>query len=58
MATRFHLAHGAATDLIAMTLPEFFTPTAETFFDFAKTAKPAPVSARIPVAKNSRYAAV
>jgi catalase len=27
MATRFHLAGGAATDLIAMTLPEFFTPT-------------------------------
>jgi catalase len=48
MATRFHLAHGAATDLIAMTLPEFFTPTAETFFDFAKTAKPAPVSRESP----------
>ena len=42
MATRFHLAEGAATDLIAMTLPEFFTPTPETFLDFAVTAKPAP----------------
>jgi catalase len=42
MATRFHLAEGAATDLIAMTLPEFFTPTPETFLDFAVAAKPAP----------------
>ena len=42
MATRFHLAEGAATDLIAMTLPEFFTPTPETFLEFACKAKPAP----------------
>jgi len=42
MATRFHLAEGAATDLIAMTLPEFFTPTPETFLEFAMAAKPAP----------------
>ena len=40
MATRFHLADGAATDLIAMTLPEFFTPTGDTFYDFAVKAKP------------------
>jgi catalase len=40
MATRFHLAGGAATDLIAMTLPEFFTPTPETFLEFAKWAYP------------------
>jgi catalase len=38
MATRFHLADGGATDLIAMTLPEFFTPTPETFLDFALAA--------------------
>ena len=31
MATRFHLANGGETDLIAMTLPEFFTPTPEFF---------------------------
>ena len=31
MATRFHLANAAEHDLIAMTLPEFFTPTPETF---------------------------
>ena len=42
MATRFHLADGAATDLIAMTLPEFFTPTPETFLEFACKAKPTP----------------
>ncbi|MBK0328418.1 catalase [Rhodobacteraceae bacterium F11138] len=42
MATRFHLPDGAATDLIAMTLPEFFAPTPETFLDFARAAAPAP----------------
>jgi len=46
MATRFHLseATGEATDLIAMTLPEFFTATPEAFLDFAVTAKPGPVA--------------
>jgi catalase len=48
MATRFHLSQDAATDLIAMTLPEFFTPTAETFLDFAKTARPASFSRESP----------
>ncbi|UWQ90370.1 catalase [Aliisedimentitalea scapharcae] len=42
MATRFHLSDGGATDLVAMTLPEFFAPTPETFLEFAKEAKPAP----------------
>jgi catalase len=42
MATRFHLAGGAATDLIAMTLAEFFAPTPETFLDFAVASKPTP----------------
>jgi catalase len=48
MATRFHLANGAATDLIAMTLSEFFTPTPETFLSFAEAAKPAPVMRESP----------
>ncbi len=43
MATRFHLSDDIATDLIAMTLPEFFAPTPEAFWDFAKRAKPIPV---------------
>ena len=42
MATRFHLADATATDLIAMTLPEFFTATPEAFLDFAVAARPAP----------------
>ena len=42
MATRFHLAKGDATDLIAMTLAEFFAPTPETFLDFALASKPEP----------------
>lgn len=43
MATRFHLEGGAATDLIAMTLREFFSPTPEDFLEFAKAAIPVPV---------------
>jgi catalase len=55
MATRFHLADDVApdrldrlsienaTDLIAMTLPEFFTRTPEAFLDFLNEAKPVPV---------------
>ena len=42
MATRFHLADGAATDLIAMTFREFFTPTPETFMAFFEAARPTP----------------
>jgi catalase len=42
MATRFHLANDDATDLIAMTLPEFFTATPEAFLDFLETAKLVP----------------
>jgi catalase len=42
MATRFHLRDGAATDLIAMTLAEFFTPTVDDFLKFAKAAQPKP----------------
>lgn len=42
MATRFHLSKGTETDLIAMTLPEFFAPTPEKFLEFAKMAAPKP----------------
>ncbi|MBR0696035.1 catalase [Bradyrhizobium lablabi] len=48
MATRFHLSDGSATDLIAMTLPEFFVPTVDQFFEFARTAKPKPVRRESP----------
>lgn len=43
MAVRFHLADGSAADLLAMTLPEFFTRTVETFGPFAEKTKPVPV---------------
>ncbi|MGB3247183.1 MAG: catalase [Sulfitobacter sp.] len=39
-AVRFHLPDDTSTDLIAMTLPEFFTPTPETFLEFAVAARP------------------
>ena len=46
MATRFYLSEKGeneiATDLIAMTLPEYFTPTVDTFLAFAEMAKPTP----------------
>jgi catalase len=47
MATQFHLANGV-TDLIAMTLPAFFTPSPETFLSFLKASRPAPVTRESP----------
>jgi len=43
MATRFHLEEGRATDLIAMTLGEFFSRTVEEFLAFSKAAQQTPV---------------
>src|ERR1700761_5826604 len=43
MATRFFLKERAATDLIAMTLTEFFVPTVDDFLAFTKAAVPTPV---------------
>jgi catalase len=40
LAIRFQLANGAAADLIAMTLNEFFTPTVETFLKFSPATIP------------------
>ena len=48
MAVRFRLSDGSDTDLIAMTLPEFFAPTPEAFLDFAKMAVPKPVTVETP----------
>lgn len=48
MAVRFHLSDGKDTDLIAMTLPEFFAPTPEGFLDFAEMAKPKPYKGQTP----------
>ncbi|MFT6227997.1 MAG: catalase [Paracoccaceae bacterium] len=43
MALRFHLSPGD-TDLISMTLREFFSPTLEKFFDLTAAAQPRPIS--------------
>ena len=43
MAVRFDLPDGTATDLVAMTLPQFFASTPQTFLDFARAGSPAPV---------------
>lgn len=59
MAVRFHLDGDrdgdSATDLIAMTLPTFFTPTPEAFLDFAIAAKPAPCVRESPWRKIIDY---
>ena len=43
MATRFHLADDRATDLLAMTLREFFSATPEEFLALSKAAQMVPV---------------
>ncbi len=48
MATRFHLKDGIATDLIAMTLGEFFVPTVKDFLDFTRAAQQTPVKKESP----------
>lgn len=48
MATRFHLSETTATDLVAMTLGEFFTPTVESFLAFTKAARPVAAKAEGP----------
>ncbi len=45
MATRFHLTANAPTDLIAMTLREFFVNTVDEFLDFARSARQTPIAA-------------
>lgn len=44
MAVRFHLSDDSAADLLAMTLPEFFTRTVKTFGPFAVVTQPKPVT--------------
>ena len=48
LAVRFQLPNGAAADLIAMTLNEFFTPTVETFLDFSPATIPIPARRESP----------
>ena len=48
MAVRFHKDETTATDLIAMTLPEFFASTPEGFAKFARKANYAPCRRQTP----------
>jgi catalase len=50
-ATRFHLPDSSATDLVSVTLPEFFAPTPQTFLEFTLAAKPTPVLRETPLQK-------
>ncbi len=51
MAVRFHISDDEATDLVSMTLREFFSPTPEAFLDFAAAAVPKDVEKPNPWAK-------
>ena len=51
MATRFYLKGEAATDLIAMTLGEFFAPTVNDFLKFCEDARPTPMRRESPWSK-------
>ncbi len=55
MATRFYLKEGAATDLIAMTLGEFFAPTVDDFLEFTREARPQPMHRESPWRKILDY---
>lgn len=55
MAVRFHLDGGPPTDLIAMTLPEFFTVNARQFKDFSIEAYPKKFSRENPWCKIADY---
>lgn len=55
MATRFHLEGPSDFDLIAMTLPEFFTPDVQTSLDFLIAAKPTPYHSASPWRKIKDY---
>ena len=55
MATRFHLKGPSDFDLIAMTLPEFFTPDVETSLDFLIAARPTPYQSATPWQKIKDY---
>ncbi|HQT90069.1 MAG TPA: catalase [Acidiphilium sp.] len=48
MATRFLPGDGAAMDMLAMTLPEFFTPNVDAFLQFTKAAMPQSVERESP----------
>ena len=59
MATRFHLGNDTsgseiASDLLAVTVPDFFTPDVETFLGFAKAAYPQDYSRETPWQKFMR----
>jgi catalase len=42
MATKFYLADGAKTDIVALSLPSFFVRTPEDFVEFTRTRVPDP----------------
>lgn len=55
MATRFHLPDGTDTDLIAMTLRDFFSSTPQQFLEFAIAAEPKKFTRERPIKKILDY---
>jgi len=58
MAVKFRLLDGTSTDLVMMTLREFFSRTPEEFVEFAIAAKPAKFSRATPWRKFRDYLAL
>ena len=57
MATRFHLAQGKATDIVALTLPAFFVRNPEDFLEFTRAQKPDPETGKPDLAKIEAFVA-
>jgi catalase len=57
MATKFHLADGKATDIVALTLPVFFVRTPEDFLAFTRAQKPDPDTGKPDLARIEEFVA-
>jgi catalase len=57
MATRFHLADDAASDIVAITIPVFFVRTARDFLDFIRARKPDPETGELDMEKVGAFVA-
>lgn len=55
LAVKLYLDDGSRTDLVAITLPQFFVRTAEDFLEFTRARKPDPESGQPDLAKLGRF---
>jgi catalase len=57
MAKKFYLPDGTVTDLIAITLPQFFARTPEEFLEFTKASTPDSATGQPDLDKIKAFAA-